>query len=238
MSQIVAVAASQSEHARVPKCTGNPYNPHIPANRETFHVRSSIASIVFDIGWVLAHLDYSRLSAFLRDHGVDMDKPYEVFERAALAEHETGRLAGDGLLANLASLGNRPMDAAILRNCWNEMFELQVPMVNLARRLAEHYRVHLLSNIGDLHWAYLSREYRLHRLGHGALPSFVAGVMKPEPGIYEEAERRFELEPARTVFIDDRPENVEQARGRGWHGVRHVGFEKTAEALAQLGVTA
>jgi FMN phosphatase YigB (HAD superfamily) len=210
----------------------------IPASGESFHVRSPITSIVFDIGWVLAHLDYSRLSAFLREHGVDMDKPYEIFERAALAEHETGRLAGDGLLANLASLGDRPMDAVVLRNCWNEMFELQVPMVNLARRLAEHYRVHLLSNIGDLHWAYLSREYGLHRLGHGALPSFVAGVMKPEPGIYAEAERRFELEPARTVFIDDRPENIEQARERGWYGVRHEGFAKTVEALAQLGVTA
>jgi FMN phosphatase YigB (HAD superfamily) len=237
MSQIVAAEAGQSERARVSKGGTNPYNPPIPGNGEPRHVRSSITSIVFDIGWVLAHLDYSRLSTFLRDHGVNMERPYEVFARAELTAHETGRLAGDGLLANLASLGNRPMDAAVLRSCWNDMFELQVPMVNLARRLAERYRVHLLSNIGDLHWAHLSREYRLHRLGHGALPSFVAGVMKPEPGIYAQAERRFELEPARTVFIDDRPENIEQASARGWQGIRHVGYRQTVEALAGLGVT-
>jgi FMN phosphatase YigB (HAD superfamily) len=201
-------------------------------------VRSSITSIVFDIGGVLVHIDYSRLTNFLRDHGVEVEKMRDVFVRAALAQHESGQLAGDGLLANLAALGNRPMDAATLRRCWLDMFELQVPMVNLARRLAERYQVHLLSNVGDLHWMHFSREYGLHRLGHGALPSFVAGVMKPEPGIYAEAERRFALEPERTVFIDDWPDNIEGARKRGWHGVGHVGFQETVQALAALGVAA
>jgi 2-haloacid dehalogenase len=201
-------------------------------------VRSSITSIVFDIGGVLVHLNYSRLTGFLRDHGVEVEKIHDVFARAELTQHETGHLAGDELLANLAGLGNRAMDAVVLRSCWLDMFELQVPMVNLARRLSERYRVHLLSNVGDLHWMHFAREYGLHRLGHGALPSFVAGVMKPDPGIYAEAERRFALEPACTVFIDDWPANVEGARKRGWHGVGHVGFQETVQALAELGVTA
>jgi len=36
--------------------------------------------------------------------------------------------------------------------------------------------VFLLSNIGDLHWAHLAREYRLHAIGHGALPSYLGGL--------------------------------------------------------------
>ena len=201
-------------------------------------MRSPITSVVFDIGWVLLHLDYSRLTHFLRDHGVDVEKMRDVFARVDLARHETGELPGEGLLANLAGLGSRPMNVAALRACWLDMFELQVPMVCLARRLAERYQVHLLSNVGDLHWAHFSREYGLHRLGHGALPSFVAGVMKPEPRIYAEAERRFGLEPQSTVFIDDLAVNVESARQRGWHGVQHVGFRETVQALAALGVPA
>ena len=59
------------------------------------------------------------------------------------------------------------------------MFELDAAMVALAHRFSERYRVYLLSNIGDLHWAHLSREFRLHGIGHGALPSYLAGVMKP-----------------------------------------------------------
>ena len=116
------------------------------------------------------------------------------------------------------------------------MFELEPAMVDLAHRLSERHRVFLLSNIGDLHWAHLSREYRLHAIGHGALPSYLAGVMKPHAGIYAEAERRFALEPAATVFIDDRADNIAGARARGWRGIVHGGYHSTLTALGDLGV--
>jgi len=74
-------------------------------------------------------------------------------------------------------------------------------------------------------------------VGHGALPSFLAGVMKPDAAIYEQAERRFALEPAATVFIDDRPENIASARERGWQGVVHRDPASTVAALAALGVS-
>ena len=109
-------------------------------------------------------------------------------------------------------------------------------MVELAHRLSERHRVFLLSNIGDLHWVHLAREYRLHAIGHGALPSYVAGAMKPHPAIYAEAERRFALEPAATVFIDDRPDNVATATARGWHGIVHQGHPQTLRRLQALGV--
>jgi HAD superfamily hydrolase (TIGR01509 family) len=117
------------------------------------------------------------------------------------------------------------------------MFELEPAMIELAHRLSERHRVFLLSNIGDLHWAHLSREYRLHAIGHGALPSYVAGVMKPHPAIYAQAERRFALEPAATVFIDDRAANVATARARGWHGIVHQGYPDTLARLQTLGVS-
>lgn len=194
-------------------------------------------NIVFDVGWVLVHLDYSPLLRFLRDHGADVERMSDFTARIELVRHETGELPGEALLENLARLGTRPMNIAALRERWVGMFELELRMVDLARRLAERYRVHLLSNVGDLHWAYLSREYGLHRIGHGALPSFVAGVMKPDARIYAEAERRFGLEPGETVFIDDVPVNVESARRRGWSGIQHAGYDETVQALAQLGVT-
>jgi 2-haloacid dehalogenase len=196
----------------------------------------AIASIVFDIGWVLVHLDYTPLTQYLREHGADVEHMGDVVARIDLERHETGQVPGEELLGNLAQLGSRPMDVGALRQRWLDMFELQVPMVGLARRLAERYRVHLLSNVGDLHWVHLSREFGLHRIGHGCLPSFVAGVMKPDPGIYAEAERRFGLDPRATVFIDDLPANVASARQRGWHGIEHSGYDETALALARLGV--
>ena len=196
-----------------------------------------IRNVVFDIGWVLVRLNYRPLLDFLQAHGAQLADRDAVMARIRLEDHETGRLPGHGLLERLRELtASQAASLEELRIRWLDMFELEPAMVELAHRLSERYRVFLLSNIGDLHWAHLAREYRLHAIGHGALPSYVAGVMKPHPGIYAEAERRFALEPAATVFIDDRAANVATARTRGWHGIVHRDHESTLADLKALSV--
>jgi HAD superfamily hydrolase (TIGR01509 family) len=195
-----------------------------------------IRNVVFDIGWVFVHLDHQPFLDFLCAHGAQAPDLDSVLVRIALEDHECGRMDGRGLLERCAALAPRAMSLEAAHASWVGMFELQPAMVDLARRLSERYRVYLLSNIGDLHWTHLSREYQLDRIGHGALPSFVAGFMKPHEGIYLEAERRFSLTPVETVFIDDRAENIDAARRRGWHGIVHGGYDTTVGALRELGV--
>jgi HAD superfamily hydrolase (TIGR01509 family) len=196
----------------------------------------AIRNIVFDIGWVFVRLNYRPMLELLRARGVEADDLHSFLARASLEDHESGRLHGLGLLERIASLTREPVSVQELYGHWVNMLELEPAMVELAHRLSETHRVYLLSNIGDLHWAHLSREYRFHRIGHGALPSYLAGVMKPHEGIYAEAERRFALEPAATVFIDDRTDNVATARGRGWQGIVHGGYQSTVDALRGLKV--
>src|SRR6516164_739969 len=196
-----------------------------------------IRNIVFDIGWVLVRLNYRPLLGFLQAHGAQLADRDAVMKGIRLEDHETGQLPGHGLLERLRALTrSRTASLAETQAKWLDMFELEPAMIELAHRLSERYRVFLLSNIGDLHWTHLAREYRLHAIGHGALPSYVAGVMKPHPGIYAEAERRFALEPAATVFIDDLAANIATARTRGWQGIVHQGHPQTLRHLRALGV--
>jgi 2-haloacid dehalogenase len=195
-----------------------------------------IRNVVFDIGWVLVRFNYRPIIELLRARGADVADRNGVMERIALAEHECGRVHGHGLLERIRAMAREPISLEEAHAHWVNMFELEPAMTELAHRLSERYRVYLLSNMGDLHWAHLSREFRLHAIGHGALPSYLAGVMKPDPRIYREAERRFALEPAATVFIDDRSDNVAAAGARGWHGIVHQGYELTLEGLRCLGV--
>ena len=195
-----------------------------------------ISTIVFDIGWVFVRLNYRPFLEFLSARGAPAPDMDTVIRGIALSEHECGREHGAQLLGRLAALTREPTSAAELHAQWVGMFELDAAMVALAHRLSESHRVYLLSNIGDLHWAHLAREFGLHGVGHGALPSYLAGVMKPDAGIYAEAERRFALTPAHTVFIDDRAENIAAARVRGWHGIVHQDHPGTVAALRALGV--
>jgi 2-haloacid dehalogenase len=197
----------------------------------------AVRSVVLDIGWVLVRLNYRPLIELLRQHGADVADRDAVMSRIALEEHECGRLPGTELLQRIAALARTPVSVREVRARWDNMLEVVPDMMALAHRLSERYRVYLLSNIGDLHWVQVSREFRMHALGDGALPSFLAGVMKPHAGIYEQAERRFALEPAATVFVDDRPDNIAAARERGWQGIVHQDPPSTRAALAALGVS-
>jgi hypothetical protein len=130
-----------------------------------------IRNVVFDIGWVFGHLNPKPIVDFLVAHDAPTRDLESETAGIALNDHECGRLHGHGLLERLAKLTRRPVSLAGLHKYWLDMFELQPAMVDLAHRLSLRHQVYLLSNIGDLHWAHLSREYRLHHIGHGVLPS-------------------------------------------------------------------
>ena len=196
-----------------------------------------IRDIVFDIGWVFVGIHPEPMLEFLRRHGAPKIEWEALLERVGLNEHETGRLDGPGLMARFRALAPQA-PLAELRQHWLDVFSPREDMMQLARRVAPHHGVYLLSNIGDLHWQHLVSRHAVDRIGHGALTSFDAGLMKPDGGIYAQAESRFGLVPASTVFIDDRTENIEAARARGWHGIVHRDFHDTRLALLRLGVEA
>lgn len=197
-----------------------------------------IRDIVFDIGWVFVHLDPRPILDLLAEHEARCTDLAALISAIALEEHECGRMPGPALLERIAGLTGRPVDAQLVHAAWLDMFDPQPEMVELARRLADRYRLYLLSNVGELHWEHLCREYALDQLAHDALPSFVAGVMKPDAQIYAQAERRFGLDPCATVFIDDRAENIAAAQARGWHGILHQDYARTVAALQAFGVQA
>ena len=198
----------------------------------------AITTVVFDVGHVLVDADYEPFLRLLAEHGVHLGAMDEVCERIGLAAHEAGRLGSEAFLAGIDALARRPFDRARLLAEWNGMYRAVEPMLALARALARTHRVHLLSNMGEIHWAHLEAVFGIPSLGHGAVASWEAGCLKPEPGIYAEAERRFALEPARTVFVDDRADNCAAAVARGWRAIRHVAPGHTRRELAALGLPA
>lgn len=197
-------------------------------------MKPSIDTVIFDVGWVLVHLDFAPLLECLSENGQRYTMP-EVIAAIDLEAHERGEISGVQLVDNLHGLSpgaNRER----LKHAWLEMFLPVDPMWRLARTLAPNYRVHLLSNVGELHWLHLNNRFDLRALAHDALPSFEAGVMKPHADIYRQAEQRFQLRPESTVFIDDLEPNVNAARARGWHAIQHRSPENTMLALRELAV--
>ena len=195
-----------------------------------------IRNVVFDVGNVLVKLHYQPFIEYLARAGVDMtDLPYWL-RQVDIEGHERGDFPGELLLQRVASMSPVPLDPAELRTQWLSMFERWDEMFDLASGLMTDYRVYLLSNIGDLHWAHLDALYGLDTLVHGACASFRVGAIKPQADIYRKAEQMFDLDPAATVFLDDLPRNVAAARECGWHAIHHTDAGLSREQLRALGV--
>ena len=195
-----------------------------------------IRNVVFDVGNVLVKLHYQPFVGYLVKAGVDMSDLQSWLKSVDLEGHERGDVPGEVLLDRIASLATYPLDRAELRTHWLSMFEPWDEMFTLASGLKADYRVYLLSNIGDMHWAHLDALYGLDTLVHGACASFRVGAIKPHVDIYRKAESMFELDPVATVFLDDLLPNVTAARECGWHAIHHTDAGLTRSQLQTLGV--
>ena len=67
-------------------------------------------------------------------------------------------------------------------------------------------------------------------------PSSEIGITKPDRRIFDELVRRYGLDPATTLFIDDNPPNVEGAIAAGLQAVRFETATTLREDLTRLGV--
>jgi len=187
--------------------------------------------IVFDVGRVLIDFSYDALFAFFREQGVVLNRIDDFAEKLDLKSYEYGRISSDEFIHNLSGLFLNPPDDRVLITKWTEIFSPMMEMLEFASELKKDHRVFLLSNTSALHWTYLLDEYNLKERSSGVLASFEVGAMKPEAKIFREAERRFDLSPENTVFIDDIKENALGAVSCGWHAIHHVGVGETKRKL-------
>ena len=137
-----------------------------------------IRNIVFDVGGVLVRLRYQPFVRYLQDAGVDMSDLPAWLSTVDLEAHERGEITGEVLLAHRRD-GAAAARPGRTRARWLEMFERRDEMFTLATGLMDGYRVYLLSNVGDLHWAHLDANYGVDSLVHGAVASFRVGAIKP-----------------------------------------------------------
>ena len=79
-------------------------------------------------------------------------------------------------------------------------------------------------------------KFGLRRYFKVAFSSCYVGLRKPDPAIYRRALDILGSAPDRTLFIDDRQENVDGAAGVGMKAIRFTGAEALKAELGKMGV--
>ncbi len=195
---------------------------------------AKIDAVIFDVGRVLIDYSYEEFFRLLNGHGAGLFSEEEFADRVGLIEYEHGHIGNDEFLARLNAFLDQPLPEDVLIAAWNNLFTPVAAMLDFAGQLKDVCRVYLLSNTSAMHWDYLKAAYRLEDICHDLFASFEVGQMKPAPAIFHTAEERFSLNPARSLFIDDKQENVAGAMGCGWQGLWHRNPVDTRQAVLEL----
>lgn len=204
-------------------------------NQEMFD--QTIDTVIFDVGNVLVDYDWQR---YLERLGYDEEKK-NVF-RDAVFEHPLWEEADRGVLTD------EELKAGFLKNCegYEEEF-LQVyrglgdtitPLAyacDWIRDLKKRgLRVYILSNYSHYLYEETKGKMAFLPLVDGALFSYSCHMIKPEPAVYEELMRRYDIRPKCAVFVDDRPVNTEGAKRVGLKTLCFTDYMDTKQRLDQI----
>lgn len=170
-------------------------------------------NIVFDLGGVVFARDPEKCEAefveffsFVRDP--EMPRFWEEYDRGTLTidqvEEELCRIKG--------------CDRATCTRFISEAISRQEPVAATERLIAQlkanGYRLYVLSNM-SLEFIEFLRRFPVYRHFDGEVISCEERVVKPEPEIYRLLLDRYGLDPAETLFIDDRQPNLDAASAFG-----------------------
>ncbi len=190
-------------------------------------------NIVFDLGGVLFARDKHKCSPefidFFRFIRTDPMPDFWV-------EYDRGTLTLDQVIDALCALHGCTPEVA--RAYVREAIDRQEPVRATERLVGElkraGYRLYVLSNMSREFIDFLRRA-DVYALFDGEVVSCEEGTVKPEPRIYRILLDRYGLDPAQTLFIDDRAANIAAAREAGIDGFLFDPHdpEASCEALRQ-----
>ncbi|MBI4396308.1 MAG: HAD family phosphatase [Elusimicrobia bacterium] len=194
--------------------------------------------IIFDIGNVLLRFSLERAARnFDRvEAGAGGKICRYLWASSEGLKLETGRTTGWNLFRSLRRTLGLKMSYAQFCRGFNEIFDPVHANMKLLRILSRRYPVALLSNTNPIHWKYIMSKYPALRSARWMCSSHLFGRMKPDPRIYKSLAKKTGTPLNKMIFIDDREENIEAARGLGMKTIHFTGDRGLEESLALLGV--
>lgn len=172
-------------------------------------------NIVFDLGQVLFKRDPNKCTPeFIEFFRFIRSKELPRFWN----EYDRGTLTYDEVLDELCRHNgcDRAVSERHLRTAIDRQEPVRATKQLIGELKAAGYKLYVLSNMSREFIDFL-RRFPVYALFDGEVVSCEEGVCKPEPAIYRLLLDRYGLDPAETLFTDDRPDNIEAARAFGIH---------------------
>jgi len=185
----------------------------------------NIENIIFDFGGVIIDIDPMLTVRELEKSGFrDIEKlKTKKFYQQVIYKFEKGIDTPAVFHNKLRQYLHMELSDQQLDDAWNALlFDIPEERIHVIEQVKKHYPIYLLSNSNEIHYDLYVRDLQL-RFGYRefdelfdkAYFSFDLHLAKPHPEIFEFVINQHHLIPEKTLFIDDRIENINGARKAG-----------------------
>jgi len=199
----------------------------------------TIDAVVFDLGGVLLDWDPRHLYRKLFDDEQAMERFLnELCTVEWHAQHDRGVPAEQ----SCGELAAKHPEHAELIHAWHERTEEMIAgtidgSIEILRELKDAgVRCYALTNMEAETYPLRAARYEFMRWFDGTVVSAHEGVIKPEREIFERLLRRYDLDPERTLMIDDARRNVDTAAGLGMKTVHFSTPRQLRSSLEDFGL--
>lgn len=203
-----------------------------------------IKNVIFDIGRVIAYVDYNEaLNALVNN---DEDKKFIIDNIIKSPEWEGdglidyGFLSLDELISILCDKFSNKKDDLIKKFIYGhyDYFKVNDKMLDLIKSLKNNgYKVYLLSNINEVVIDMFTPS-GLFDIVDGKILSCEEHQVKPNDGIYKKLLEKYNINPGESCFVDDRIDNIEKAETFGIKGlnVKPNNYDDVISKLKELNI--
>jgi len=201
----------------------------------------SLRAVVFDFGMVLSgQPDQEAYEAMLRITGLDRGR-FETLYWADRLDYDAGKLTGRAFWQKLVRDAGLKLDAVQIEELHRQdaiHWTTQNPaMLAWAAQLKAHgLLIAILSNMGDSVLANMQKKFDWLSRFDVLVWSFQLGMVKPDPAIYHHLIEKLGTRAEETLFLDDRPANVEAAEAIGIRAIRFTTIEQLRKDLIARGL--
>ncbi|MCE7990831.1 MAG: HAD family phosphatase [Roseivirga sp.] len=200
----------------------------------------NLDAIIFDLGGVLLNIDHQAPVRAFAELGIpNFDELYSKAVQSTLfTDLETGKLSPQAFRERLRDYLPMKLPDEVLDKAWNSiLLDFRPGSIRFLEQLKGKRRTFLLSNTNAIHHAIFSSRLQLtygysdiSELMEKAYYSHEVGMRKPHARIFEHVINESQLNPKRTLFIDDSEEHILTAQNLGLQ-THHLQDDETIEEL-------
>ena len=187
-------------------------------------------TIIFDLGEVIIDLDSKRvIDQFQKQSDKSAEDIIRLISKSQdLIDYEVGKMTDVEFCQVVNELLSIELSQASFEAIWNSFLgTIHLDKLRLMLDLKEKYNVLILSNTNAIHQRAFDRHIgglipskTMADMVHTAYYSHELGLRKPDPHIYQKVIDLQNLNPAKTLFFDDRLENITAAQARGIQAIQ------------------